>query len=131
MERPTTTYYNADEIPAEVLEEIIKEIHKRGFGAAGPAITSSDMYCWIAREWARRIGAKWPHLAHLKCTFEHRNSASVYGVPHCNTVDKILYKYFNSYGTSDEDYWYKKSTSLKSVIRWMHDAMRGTMENPY
>ncbi len=131
MERPTSTYYDAAEIPAGTLEEIIKGIHKRGFGAAGPAITSSAMYHWIAEEYARQIGAKWPHLSYLKCTYEHHDRRSVYGVPHCDVVDKILYKYFNTYAHGDEDYWYKKSTTLKSVLRWLGDDMRGTMENPY
>ena len=131
MERPKTIYYDAHDIPVDALEEIIKKIHDDGFGAAGPAVCSSDLYCWIAKAWAIRINAPWPHLARLHCSYEKRNRMSVYSVPHCNWVDTILYKYFNSYGTSDEDYWYKKSTSLKKVLRWMHDDMRGTMENPY
>lgn len=131
MERPTTTYYNAKDIPAETLEEIIKGIHNRGFGAAGPAMSSSDMYCWIAKVWALRKNYSWPHLARLECTYEKRNSMSVYSVAHCQPVDEILKKYFKMYSTSNEDYWYKPSTTLKSVKSWLGDDFRGTMENPY
>lgn len=131
MEHPTTTYYNAKDIPAETLEEIIKGIHDRGFGAAGPAMSSSDLYCWIAKVWALRKNQRWPHLARLECTYEKRNSMSVYSVAHCQPVDEILKKYFKLYSTSNEDYWYKSSTTLKSVNHWLGDDYRGTMENPY
>ena len=126
-----TIYYDAAEIPTNVLEEIIQEIHKRGFGAAGPARTSYNLYSDIAEELAKRDNLPRPFTAHLKCTYEKRNRFSVYSVPHCNEVDKILYKYFDSYGNSDEDYWYKKTTKLGDVLNWLNDDMRGTMENPF
>lgn len=126
-----TVFYDAEkDIPTADLENIIKEIAKQGFGAAGPAMTSSNLYRWIAEKWAKHENNPSPHLARLKCTYEKRNHMSVYSVPHCNPVDKILYKYFNSYGHGDEDYWYKKSTPLKQVLKWLGDDMRGTMENP-
>lgn len=130
MERPTTTYYNTKDIPVEELEDIIKAIHKQGFGATGPAMSSSDLYCWIARVYARRTNKPYPHLARLECTYEKRNRMSVYSVPHCEPVDEILRKYFKVYSTSDTDYWYKPTTTLKSIQHWLNDDMRGTMENP-
>ena len=118
-EKLQTTYYNVDDIPANVMEEIIKEIEKRGFGAAGPAITSYYMYRWIAREWASRNGESTSGLLYLKYTPKSRNA-----------MDKILRKYFNVYSDGDKDYWYKKSTPLKSVLKWLGDDFVGTMENP-
>ena len=129
MKRPTTTYYNAKDIPAETLEEIIKGIHDRGFGAAGPAMISSDLYRWIAKVWALRKNNRWPHLARLECTYE-KVYGSVYSIPHCKVVDEILDKYFNKYRHNGEEYWYKKSTDLKSVLHWLGDDFIGTMENP-
>ena len=118
-EKLQTTYYNVDDIPANVMEEIIKEIEKRGFGAAGPAITSYYMYRWIAREWASRNGESLSGLLYLKYTPKSRDA-----------MDKILRKYFNVYSDGDKDYWYKKSTPLKSVLKWLGDDFVGTMENP-
>ena len=118
-EKLQDTYYNVDEIPTDAMEEIIKEIEKRGFGAAGPAITSDNMYRWIAREWAGRNGERWSRLAYLRYTAKSRN-----------TVDEILHKYFNMHSDGGEDYWYKKSTPLKSVLKWLGDDFVGTMENP-
>ena len=126
-----TIYYDASEVPTKVLEEIIQEIHKRGFGAAGPARLSSNLYSDIAAELAKRDNLPRPFTARLRCWYEKRNRLSVYSVPHCNPVDEILYKYFDSYSTGGEDYWYKKSTKLEDVIRWLNDDMRGTMENPF
>lgn len=128
MKRTTPTYYNAENIPVNELECIIKSIHKHGFGT--PAISSTDMYCWIAKEHARRMINPYPHLARLVCTYEKRNPSSVYSVSHCKPVDEILHKYFKLYSTPDEDYWYMKYTTIKSIKNWLGDDMRGTMENP-
>lgn len=109
-------YYNVEkDIPIADLEDIIKEIEKQGFGVA---ISSGEMYDWIAREWAMHKGDTNPNLARLECTYEKR--AKLY-IPHCSKVDEILHKYFKFYIGSAGDFWYRKSTPLKQVKTWLDD----------
>lgn len=129
-ERPTTISYNASIIPTAELEDIIRTIRGLGFGAAGPAMCSTKMYHRIATMYAKRTGKPWPHLARLECTYEKRNSSSVYAVPHCEPADAILHKYFGLYSTGDEDYWYIEPTTIEDIKHWLNDDFIGTMENP-
>lgn len=121
--------YRASEIPTDVLENIIKDIAKRGTGAT-PALSGWDMYHIIAREYAKSINDPCHWLASLECTFESVRG-SVYSIAHCDVVDKILIKYFNACKDESTIYWFTKKTSLNTIKRWLRDDFRGTMENPF
>ena len=116
-----TVYYKAENIPADKLEEIIKGIIKREFDGNTVAVTAVQLYKWIAEEWAKMEGNTAPEKAHLDCTFEYKDRSSIHGIPHCNEVDKILYRYMNSYCEGNDEYWHPKNVRLSKVILWIND----------
>ena len=111
----------------DLVEQAIQNIIKRGFGAAGPAITASDLNCkYLGREYAQLEGKS--DLARFA---EVKAYKYVDGEPQlCPAVMEIINKYFNTYRTRHNLYYAPKSTPASRVIRWLSDDFVGTMENP-
>ena len=111
----------------DLVEQAIQTIIKRGFGAAGPAVTASDLNCkYLGREYAILNGqddlAKFAEVKAYKY---------VNGVPIlCPAVMEIINKYFNTYRTRHNLYYAPKSTPANRVYSWLKDDFIGTMENP-
>lgn len=111
----------------DLVEQAIQNIIKRGFGAAGPAVTASDLNCkYLGREYAILNGqddlAKFAEVKAYKY---------VNGVPIlCPAVMEIINNYFNTYRTRHNLYYAPKSTPANRVYRWLKDDFIGTMENP-
>ena len=119
--------YKSEEMNLDLVEQAIQNIIKRGFGAAGPAVTASDLNCkYLGREYAILNGqddlAKFAEVKAYKY---------VNGVPIlCPAVMEIINKYFNTYRTRHNLYYAPKSTPAKQVQNWLEDEFIGTMENP-
>ena len=119
--------YKSEEMNLDLVEQAIQNIIKRGFGAAGPAITASDLNCkYLGREYAQLEGKS--DLARFA---EVKAYKYVDGEPQlCPAVMEIINKYFNTYRTRHNLYYAPKSTPASRVIRWLSDDFVGTMENP-
>ena len=119
--------YKSEEMNLDLVEQAIQNIIKRGFGAAGPAITASDLNCkYLGREYAQLEGKS--DLARFA---EVKAYKYVDGEPQlCPAVMEIINKYFNTYHTRHNLYYAPKSTPAKRVYRWLNDDFIGTMENP-
>lgn len=119
--------YKSEEMNLDLVEQAIQNIIKRGFGAAGPAITLSDLnWKYLGREYAQLEGKS--DLARFA---EVKAYKYVDGEPHlCPAVMEIINKYFNTYRTRHNLYYAPKSTPAKQVYRWLNDDFIGTMENP-
>ena len=119
--------YKSEEMNLDLVEQAIQNIIKRGFGAAGPAITASDLNCkYLGREYAQLEGKS--DLARFA---EVKAYKYVDGEPQlCPAVMEIINKYFNTYRTRHNLYYAPKSTPAKQVYRWLNDDFIGTMENP-
>ena len=119
--------YKSEEMNLGLVEQAIQNIIKRGFGAAGPAVTASDLNCkYLGREYAILNGqddlAKFAEVKAYKY---------VNGVPIlCPAVMEIINKYFNTYRTRHNLYYAPKSTPANRVYSWLKDDFIGTMENP-
>ena len=111
----------------DLVEQAIQNIIKRGFGAAGPAITLSDLnWKYLGREYAQLEGKS--DLARFA---EVKAYKYVDGEPQlCPAVMEIINKHFNTYRTRHNLYYAPKSTPAKQVYRWLNDDFIGTMENP-
>lgn len=119
--------YKSEEMNLGLVEQAIQNIIKRGFGAAGPAITASDLNCkYLGREYAQLEGKS--DLARFA---EVKAYKYVDGEPQlCPAVMEIINKYFNTYRTRHNLYYAPKSTPAKRVLSWLNDNFIGTMENP-
>lgn len=119
--------YKSEEMNLDLVEQAIQNIIKRGFGAAGPAITLSDLnWKYLGREYAQLEGKS--DLARFA---EVKAYKYVDGEPQlCPAVMEIINKYFNTYRTRHNLYYAPKSTPAKQVYRWLNDDFIGTMENP-
>ena len=119
--------YKSEEMNLDLVEQAIQNIIKRGFGAAGPAITASDLnWKYLGREYAQLEGKS--DLARFA---EVKVYKYVDGEPQlCPAVMEIINKYFNTYRTRHNLYYAPKSTPAKQVYRWLNDDFIGTMENP-
>lgn len=119
--------YKSEEMNLDLVEQAIQNIIKRGFGAAGPAITLSDLnWKYLGREYAILNGQD--NLARFA---EVKAYKYVDGEPQlCPAVMEIVNKYFNTYRTRHNLYYAPKSTPAKRVYRWLNDDFIGTMENP-
>ena len=119
--------YKSEEMNLDLVEQAIQNIIKRGFGAAGPAITASDLnWKYLGREDAQLEGKS--DLARFA---EVKACKYVDGEPQlCPAVMEIINKYFNTYRTRHNLYYAPKSTPASRVIRWLSDDFVGTMENP-
>lgn len=119
--------YKSEEMNLGLVEQAIQNIIKRGFGAAGPAITASDLnWKYLGREYAQLEGKS--DLARFA---EVKAYKYVDGEPQlCPAVMEIINKYFNTYRTRHNLYYASKSTPAKQVYRWLNDDFIGTMENP-
>ena len=119
--------YKSEEMNLDLVEQAIQNIIKRGFGAAGPAITASDLnWKYLGREYAQLEGKS--DLARFA---EVKAYKYVDGEPQlCPAVMEIINKYFNTYRTRHNLYYAPKSTPASRVIRWLSDDFVGTMENP-
>ena len=119
--------YKSEEMNLDLVEQAIQNIIKRGFGAAGPAVTASDLNCkYLGREYAILNGqddlAKFAEVKAYKY---------VNGVPIlCPAVMEIINKYFNTYRTRHNLYYAPKSTPANRVYSWLKEDFIGTMENP-
>ena len=119
--------YKSEEMNLDLVEQAIQNIIKRGFGAAGPAVTAYDLNCkYLGREYAILNGqddlAKFAEVKAYKY---------VNGVPIlCPAVMDIINKYFNAYRTRHNLYYAPKSTPANRVYSWLKDDFIGTMENP-
>ena len=119
--------YKSEEMNLDLVEQAIQNIIERGFGAAGPAVTASDLNCkYLGREYAILNGqddlAKFAEVKAYKY---------VNGVPIlCPAVMEIINKYFNTYRTRHNLYYAPKSTPANRVYSWLKDDFIGTMENP-
>ena len=111
----------------DLVEQAIQNIIKRGFGAAGLAITLSDLnWKYLGREYAQLEGKS--DLARFA---EVKAYKYVDGEPQlCPAVMEIINKHFNTYRTRHNLYYAPKSTPAKQVYRWLNDDFIGTMENP-
>ena len=111
----------------DLVEQAIQNIIKRGCGAAGLAITLSDLnWKYLGREYAQLEGKS--DLARFA---EVKAYKYVDGEPQlCPAVMEIINKYFNTYRTRHNLYYASKSTTAKQVYRWLNDDFIGTMENP-
>ena len=119
--------YKSEEMNLDLVEQAIQNIIKRGFGAAGLAITLSDLnWKYLGREYAQLEGKS--DLARFA---EVKAYKYVDGEPQlCPAVMEIINKYFNTYRTRHNLYYASKSTPAKQVYRWLNDDFIGTMENP-
>ena len=119
--------YKSEEMNLDLVEQAIQNIIKRGFGAAGPAITASDLnWKYLGREYAQLEGKS--DLARFA---EVKAYKYVDGEPQlCPAVMEIINKYFNTYRTRHNLYYAPKSTPAKRVLSWLNDNFIGTMENP-
>lgn len=119
--------YKSEEMNLDLVEQAIQNIIKRGFGAAGPAVTASDLnWKYLGREYAQLEGKS--DLARFA---EVKAYKYVDGEPLlCPAVMEIVNKYFNTYRTRHNLYYAPKSTPAKQVYRWLNDDFIGTMENP-
>ena len=119
--------YKSEEMNLDLVEQAIQNIIKRGFGAAGPAITASDLnWKYLGREYAQLEGKS--DLARFA---EVKAYKYVDGEPQlCPAVMEIINKYFNTYRTRHNLYYAPKSTPAKRVRSWLNDNFIGTMENP-
>lgn len=119
--------YKSEEMNLDLVEQAIQNIIKRGFGAAGRAITLSDLnWKYLGREYAQLEGKS--DLARFA---EVKAYKYVDGEPQlCPAVMEIINKYFNTYRTRHNLYYAPKSTPAKQVYRWLNDDFIGTMENP-
>ena len=119
--------YKSEEMNLDLVEQAIQNIIKRGFGAAGPAITLSDLnWKYLGREYAQLEGKS--DLARFA---EVKAYKYVDGEPQlCPAVMEIINKHFNTYRTRHNLYYAPKSTPAKQVYRWLNDDFIGTMENP-
>lgn len=119
--------YKSEEMNLDLVEQAIQNIIKRGFGAAGPAITLSDLnWKYLGREYAQLEGKS--VLARFA---EVKAYKYVDGEPQlCPAVMEIINKYFNTYRTRHNLYYAPKSTPAKQVYHWLNDDFIGTMENP-
>ena len=119
--------YKSEEMNLDLVEQAIQNIIKRGFGAAGLAITLSDLnWKYLGREYAQLEGKS--DLARFA---EVKAYKYVDGEPQlCPAVMEIINKYFNTYRTRHNLYYAPKSTPAKQVYHWLNDDFIGTMENP-
>ena len=119
--------YKSEEMNLDLVEQAIQNIIKRGFGAAGPAITAADLNGkYLGREYAQLDGK-----SDLAKFAEVKDYKYVDGVPVlCPAVMEIINKYFNTYRTRHNLYYAPKSTPTSRVISWLSDDFIGTMENP-
>lgn len=119
--------YKSEEMNLDLVEQAIQNIIKRGFGAAGPAITATDLNGkYLGREYAQLDGK-----SDLTKFAEVRAYTYVDGAPIlCPAVIEIVNKYFNTYSTRHNLYYAPKSTPAKRVKSWLNDDFIGTMENP-
>ena len=119
--------YKSEEMNLDLVEQAIQNIIKRGFGAAGPAITLSDLnWKYLGREYAQLEGKS--DLARFA---EVKAYKYVDGEPQlCPAVMEIINKHFNTYRTRHNLYYAPKSTPANQVYRWLNDDFIGTMENP-
>ena len=119
--------YKSEEMNLDLVEQAIQNIIKRGFGAAGPAITASDLiWKYLGREYAQLEGkSDLARFAEVKaCKYVDCEPQL------CPAVMEIINKYFNTYRTRHNLYYAPKSTPASRVIRWLSDDFVGTMENP-
>ena len=119
--------YKSEEMNLDLVEQVIQDIIKRGFGAAGPAVTAADLYGkYLGREYAILNGQE--DLAKFA---EVKAYKYVNGIPQlCPAVMDIINKYFNTYRTRHNLYYAPKTTPAKRVRNWLNDDFIGTMENP-
>ena len=119
--------YKSEEMNLDLVEQAIQDIIKRGFGAAGPAVTAADLYSkYLGREYAILNGQE--DLAKFA---EVKAYKYVNGIPQlCPAVMDIINKYFNTYRTRHNLYYAPKTTPAKRVRNWLNDDFIGTMENP-
>lgn len=119
--------YKSEEMNLDLVEQAIQNIIKRGFGAAGLAITLSDLnWKYLGREYAQLEGKS--DLARFA---EVKAYKYVDGEPQlCPAVMEIINKHFNTYRTRHNLYYAPKSTPAKQVYHWLNDDFIGTMENP-
>ena len=119
--------YKSEEMNLDLVEQAIQNIIKRGFGAAGPAITASDLnWKYLGREYAQLEGKS--DLARFAKVKAYKY---VDGEPQlCPAVMEIINKYFNTYRTRHNLYYAPKSTPAEQVYHWLNDDFIGTMENP-
>lgn len=119
--------YKSEEMNLDLVEQVIQDIIKRGFGAAGPAVTAADLYSkYLGREYAQLDGK-----SDLARFVEVKAYEYVNGIPVLYpAVMEIINKYFNSYRTRHNLYYAPKSTSAKRVRNWLNDDFIGTTENP-
>lgn len=115
--------YDLRDIPTEFLEAQVKELDFQ------PALSLNDIARIIAREWAREQKDSYPNLASLKCTSYESQRYSVYSILHYQPLEEILNKKYSKLVHGTEIYYYKKGKK-SSVISWLNDDFRGTMENP-
>ena len=124
--RPTLIY-KSEEMNLDLVEQAIQNIINRGFGAAGPAITATDLNGkYLGREYAQLDGkSDLAKFAEVKA-YKYVDGAPIL----CPAVMEIINKYFNTYRTRHNLYYAPKSTSSKRVKSWLNDSGIGTMENP-
>lgn len=114
--------YKSEEMNLDLVEQAIQNIIKKGFGAAGPAITAADLnWKYLGREYALLEGKlDLARFAEVKA-YKYDN-----GVPQlCPAVMEIINKYFNTYRTRHYLYYAPKSTPAKRVYSWLKDNFNG------
>lgn len=114
--------YKSEEMNLDLVEQAIQNIIKKGFGAAGPAITAADLnWKYLGREYALLEGK-----IDLARFAEVKAYKYVNGVPQlCPAVMEIINKYFNTYRTRHYLYYAPKSTPAKRVYSWLKDNFNG------
>ena len=111
----------------DLVKQAIQNIIERGFGAAGPAVTASDLYSkYLGIEYAQLDGKlDIARFAEVK-VYEYVNGEPMLSA----AVMEIINKYFKTYRTRHNLYYAPKSTPAKRVRSWLSDNFIGTMENP-
>ena len=125
-----STYYDVNDIPQEFIDEQITRIAK-DWGCT-PARTLWDICDGIARHWAKKQNDPSPWLARIEATGWEPVPGSVYSIYRNSIVEMVLVnKGFKSLKHNSEFYWFPKRVTYTSVVRWLGDDFRGTMENPF
>jgi len=110
----TGTGYESSIVDSRVLDEIVYNISTHGFGSR-PALTTAELYKWIAEEIAKLFNDPRPEHAYIKPQFWEN------GIPMDDRINKVLHKYLNWWCYNEQVYWYCKNTKLKSVELWLCD----------
>ena len=121
----TGTEYESSIVDSRVLDEIVYNISAHGFGSR-PALTTAELYKWIAEEIAKLFNDPRPDLAHIKPQNKHTRRFCENDEPMDDRINKSLHKYMNWWCYHGQVYWYCRNTKLRSVELWMCDNFHGS-----